>query len=382
MYPSFQQGQITYFTDFAPHQNLRLNYNLYYGQMDLIDYNGDTVQIKPLKTIKSIQVGTDVYFLDVKEGYLRIVIEGDLTLAAHTFFHLAGMQYVAGTSGTDVRGRPSPSDKVYVLASVYVFLDSNRKVVMPSRAYLRRVFPEYKTAIDDYLSTKSVNFFAGNDFVELTKFCNQLRRIPIDTTNRMVVRAHESAYRSLHDSAYRFPSFQDGVVVFQDGRQRSYTAGINYNLISGEMDVIQSGDTTGVRNSNTINTIKLHGITYFKKPEGYLEVILNGSVSLGVRRNILMIHSQALEASSKYANVNAYDGSTANDDVTNFDRMYAIQNQYYLLDSRGKVYIPSSSAFRLLYPSHKKKVDQYIALHQPDFRSEENLKQLISFLAE
>jgi hypothetical protein len=375
MYPSFRQGRITYFTEFTPQQNLLLNYNLYYGQMDLIDSKGDTVRLNPLKTIKSVKIGADVYHLDQKRGYLRIVIEVELTLAAHTLF------YTAATWGTDVRGRPSDYGRRYVLSSVYLFLDAKRRSVKPSRAYLRKVFPEYKTAIDEYLRTRSVDFSVGKDLIELAKFCNHLRRMPIDTMSRMVVRAHERASRTLRDSIYRFPSFQNGVVVYQDGSQRSYMAGLNYNLLSGEMDIIERGDTVSIRNSNSIATLNLDGITYFKKSEGYLEVILNGSISLGVTRTIRMIHSQPLEASSKYVNVNEYDGTTANDDVANFDRMYARQNQYYFLDSRGQVHVPSSSALYRLYPSNKKQIDQYITLHQPDLQNEEDLKKLLSYLA-
>jgi hypothetical protein len=185
----------------------------------------------------------------------------------------------------------------------------------------------------------------------------------------------------LRDSIYRFPAFQDGVVAYQDGRQQSYMAGLNYNLISGEMHVIEKGDTVSIRNANAIATLNLDGTTYFKKPEGYLEVIQNGSISLCVMRAICMIHSQALKASSKYSPGDAYDESTANNDVANFDRMYARQNQYYLVDSRGQVHAPSSSAFYRLHPSNKKQIDRYITLHQPDLENEDDLKKLLSYLA-
>src|SRR5689334_14353110 len=72
-YSQFMPGRVTYVTGFSPEQILRLNYNLYYAQMHMISANGDTVQIKPLKTIKTVQVADDIFYLDAHKGYLRVL---------------------------------------------------------------------------------------------------------------------------------------------------------------------------------------------------------------------------------------------------------------------------------------------------------------------
>ncbi len=54
LYPEFRTGHVTYFTGLQPERDLRLNYNLYYAQMDMIDEHGDTVHISPFQ---NLQVG-------------------------------------------------------------------------------------------------------------------------------------------------------------------------------------------------------------------------------------------------------------------------------------------------------------------------------------
>src|SRR5688572_26029699 len=88
LYPRFLPGRVTYFTDFTPEHQLLLNYNLYYAQMHMISANGDTVQMNPLKMIKTVLVGGDIFYLDEHKGYLRVLVEGDVTLAAKTLLYI------------------------------------------------------------------------------------------------------------------------------------------------------------------------------------------------------------------------------------------------------------------------------------------------------
>ncbi len=60
-FPDFQYGRITWATGFAPVDTFRLNYNLYFAQLDLINAKGDTVQVKPSRELKLVQIGGNIF---------------------------------------------------------------------------------------------------------------------------------------------------------------------------------------------------------------------------------------------------------------------------------------------------------------------------------
>ncbi|MGC3947810.1 MAG: hypothetical protein QM762_25440 [Chryseolinea sp.] len=385
LYPEFRPGSITYFTGFAPERALRLNYNLYYAQIDMIGENGDTVQISPSKTFRSVTIGSDVFLYEPKEGYVRIMIKGDVALAERTYFFLKDMKFVSGSTPNyspldyDVRGRTSNFDRYFVKASTWFFVNRAGTIYPASRTVLKKFFPEYKNAIQDFTRKHDTNFLNESDLIEITQYCNSLRRIPSPGAGGMMVRANERVSQALRDSIYRFSGFQEGIVVYQDGRQSQYTS-LNYNLMAGEMQAIENGDTVGINTNRFVTNVNIDGTTYLRKSEGYIEVLLNGRAMLGVVRTLAMSHSQAIAASSRYAPVEAYDPTTAYLDRVNFDRLFSRKNEYYLIDERGTVFTPTAGTLRRLFPYAKTQLDDYMRLHQPDLQNEEDLKGVVSYL--
>src|SRR5690348_8783168 len=69
-FPSFENGQITFATGFSPKDQVRMNYNLYYMQMDYISAQGDTLQMKPSKEFKLITLRDHLFLYDDKLGYM------------------------------------------------------------------------------------------------------------------------------------------------------------------------------------------------------------------------------------------------------------------------------------------------------------------------
>lgn len=73
-----------------------------------------------------------------------------------------------------------------------------------------------------------------------------------------------SQHLKVRKDLYRFPKFEHGVVVYNDGQQKRYGAALNYNLLSAEMEVIENDDTTKIRNSGSVAKVNIDGTTYFK----------------------------------------------------------------------------------------------------------------------
>lgn len=386
-YPQFGPGRITFFTGFTPAGDVQLNYNLYYGQMDMINAEGDTVSIKPLKTIKSVEVNDDLYYLDEKRGYLRVMISGDVTLVARTMLYLTEMAYVSGSIGqqagehygTDVRGRPTVFDKTYILGSAFFFLDNNGKPIVANKTHLFRTFPEYRDRIEDFIRTESIEFQNEEDLKKVTAFCNSLRQLSPAGSGGLIVPALARASHTLRDSIYRFPEFLEGVVVYKDRVKAQHESLLNYNLLTGEMDMIENGDTVALRNSSTVASVNLDGAIYYNSSDGYIELIMAGPVSLGTLTNLIMVRSQSPTSPSKFT-VDATPAS-AEMEVASFARMYARQNRYFLIDTKEHAFPASASSFYRFYPVFRKELDQYIAEKMPDFSKENDLKMMLTYLA-
>jgi hypothetical protein len=173
---------MTFATGFSPEGTVPMNYNLYFGQVDFINEQGDTLQIKPSQEITIISIGHDRYFYDESVGYLKLLQQGQLSFGRYTLYALEKMEYVSGSNNTnewrvDRRGAMSSSDRYYKKKATYYFIDPNNKVRKPTRHNLRKIFPSKRLVIRNYVNKHAVNFQNESDLRALVTFCNQLMTI-------------------------------------------------------------------------------------------------------------------------------------------------------------------------------------------------------------
>lgn len=385
-FPHFQEGRITFFTGFSPEPTIMLNYNLYYGQMDLIDSNGDTLHVTPPKTLKNVHVGNNLFYFDYQKGYLEAIVHGTVSLGCHNILRLERKEYVSGNAeaegAADVRGTTSVFDRYYRRASTYYFIGSDQRLYFPSKSAILKLFPEFKLLISDYIRDQSIDFKRESDLIKLCRFCNELRRITDDErTASMMVQAKNSARQTLRESIYQFQEFRDATVVYLDGRQSTFV--LNYDMLAGDMKILDpKGDTVKLKNRLTVATINIDGVLYYSNDkEGFIESLLNGPISLGVNRRIRMVNSQSLESASASTAVPSDGPATSSQDIANVDRLFAKQSRYFFIDKDQHVNDATPSSLYKLYPSSKKEIDNYIATYNTDFKNEEALKALTSYLS-
>jgi hypothetical protein len=178
-YPDFLPGRMTFATGFSPEGTVLLNYNLYYGQIDLINQQGDTLQVKPSREIKIIEIGEDRYFYDERFGYLEIIQEGQLSLARQTLYATEKVEYVSGAVqdggwGVDRRGTISNSDRYYMKRSTYYFIDPKNQVRKATRHDLKKILPSKRKAIRHYVDDQAVDFQKESDLRTLATYFSQL----------------------------------------------------------------------------------------------------------------------------------------------------------------------------------------------------------------
>ncbi|HTE30302.1 MAG TPA: hypothetical protein VK666_08005 [Chryseolinea sp.] len=176
-FPTFQEGKITFMTGFSPEQDLKLNYNLYFGQMDFINSKGDTLQIKPAPTIKLVNIGKHWFLYDPKKGYIELLVQSQVALGVLTVMRTERMDYVSGTippgQSADIRSLPSVYDRYYSVRETYYLIDNKNRLFKAMQSTLVKLFPVKRAAIKAYISTHHTDFTKRADLIELLAFCHQ-----------------------------------------------------------------------------------------------------------------------------------------------------------------------------------------------------------------
>lgn len=171
-FPSFEYGRVTFATSFSPDEQLRFNYNLFSGQMDMINSNGDTVQINQIKELKFISIADHLFFHSYKVGYLEIlhqstVLLGVLNLLVDAYPPIGGSTYLQGIKGLR-------SDRYFKNQAFYYFIETDIKIHKATPSSVRKVFHDHKKAVKAYLNENKIDFEREDDLIKLLTFCNRL----------------------------------------------------------------------------------------------------------------------------------------------------------------------------------------------------------------
>jgi len=171
-FPSFEYGRVTFATSFSPDEQLRFNYNLFTGQMDMINSNGDTVQIKQIKELKFISIADRLFFHSYKVGYLEILHQSTVLLGVLNL--LIDAYPAAGTHPYLQRTRGPKSDLYFKNQSSYYFIETDTKLHKATPSSIRKLFHDHKKAVNAYLNENKIDFEREDDLIKLLTFCNQL----------------------------------------------------------------------------------------------------------------------------------------------------------------------------------------------------------------
>ena len=179
------------------------------------------------------------------------------------------------------------------------------------------------------------------------------------------------------DSIYRFPSFEPGRITLATRYSPDEEVRFNYNLYYMQMDYIASnGDTLQIKPSREIKLITIGAHQFYHHYRiGYLEILLQKSISLGVL-NFLNTEDTRIESGNK---VLSYDKVDARGGPSNYDRYYRKFAKYYFLDLQNEPYKASKHAILKLFNNHRKPIKAYIAQHNVAFNNKQNLIMLLNF---
>ncbi len=186
MFPSFEEGQVTLATGYLAKGQVRMNYNLYHMQMDYINSQGDTLQIKPSEELKLIAINHHLFLHDIKFGYIEIIMQLPVALGAKYMMQTGYIDYPPGglyrKEGSapffheDQRGAANSLDRYYVKECDYFFIGKDNRAYKATFASASKLFREHKKAVRSYINEHEVDFENREHLTNLLTFCNGLNR--------------------------------------------------------------------------------------------------------------------------------------------------------------------------------------------------------------
>ncbi len=189
-YPNFRQGDVHFQN--GTKASARLNYNLLLEEMQFIDITKDTMALADEHLIKQINIGDEDFYYDENSGFVEIMAEySPVKLAIHQKFTTINAEkmgayeqssavssiktYKSYTSGSGQRQNLKlKGDVVLAIESTFYLVDQNNRVYKANKSALRKIFPEQKQAIQDYIKEEAIDFGDEEDLRKLLQYCNEL----------------------------------------------------------------------------------------------------------------------------------------------------------------------------------------------------------------
>jgi hypothetical protein len=181
------------------------------------------------------------------------------------------------------------------------------------------------------------------------------------------------------DSVYRFDSFQTGKLIMANGFVPSHRPMLNYNLMIEAMDIKQpTGEIVTMRRSPTIVAVYVGDTKFVYNPSfGFLEIILDGKVSVGKRTYMKSIY--------ELSNGNRYEQHASTDirlSLAKTTRYYWPEEQYFILSEDSKAFRSGSTVLRHLLPKHKHAIKSFAKKNHIDYKKKDDILKIVAYANE
>jgi len=186
-FSSFENGQLMFDTGFSPKEQVKMNYNLYYMQMDFISASGDTLQMKPSKEFKLITLNKHLFIYDTKIGYIEVIQQLPVALGRRSMMIVKHIDYPPGGNPRNVgftpfgdqdqRGAAIGLDRYYQNGGDYFFIDKNSSAYKASSSAILKLFSGHKKTVKTYIDKHDLDFENVDQLTDLLVFCNELNEV-------------------------------------------------------------------------------------------------------------------------------------------------------------------------------------------------------------
>jgi len=184
-YPQFVQGLVI-FKDGTSAPG-RLNYNRLIAELQFIDPKGDTLSLANEQMIRTAFIGSDTFYYS--DGYVRQIAGGSRVkmgerIAFKEFIQKPGAYGLSSaTTATNnlsvLINRRSvdlnvSQELVLVKNTNYLIGDKFNAFVVADKSVILKMFPDNRSAIEDFIEKNKISFIKPDHMVQLGKFLDTL----------------------------------------------------------------------------------------------------------------------------------------------------------------------------------------------------------------
>jgi hypothetical protein len=188
---------------------------------------------------------------------------------------------------------------------------------------------------------------------------------------------------------YRYPEFIQGKVMFKND---NYTVTkLNYSILQGEMQFIQSRDTLAIVNTKDINYVQIMLDTFYYD-NGYLEVLAGHYPVIMAVKQYMKLSDRVKEgaygtrsstsAIQSYSSIYDAGGSRNYNLILQEDLLFSRNTVYYIGNNKNGFLPYTKSNVLKLFPLYRSTIVGYLKKNAVDFKLKEDLLQLTKFLQE
>ncbi|WP_353718435.1 hypothetical protein [Dyadobacter sp. 676] len=173
----------------------RFNYNYIGGHVLFVDAKLDTLEIIDKAILKNITVGEKSYRFDKRFGYSEVIGTferaslGKREVLASIGTEKGGPYGISYTASSVTTYRSYSSDQaattkklntnaegIFTYRTTYFLIDNNNRFYIPAPGSIKKLYPAYKSRIDQYLRKNPVDFGKEEDLKRLLVHCDQLSK--------------------------------------------------------------------------------------------------------------------------------------------------------------------------------------------------------------
>ena len=186
---------------------------------------------------------------------------------------------------------------------------------------------------------------------------------------------------------YLYPNFTEGKGYFKSGR--SIPLLLNLNVLSGEIEFLQSKDTLIIAKKEEINSIVVAKDTFYYR-DAYLQKIRNGPVSVYLKRKLVIkdIRKQGgMGPENRSSSVDSYSSLLYNFgklsvNLVIAEDMVVQKTLEYFFSTDGIEFVPFTRKNILrVVPRKENEIKYYIKTHDIDFQAGDDLLKLADFVS-
>lgn len=349
-----------------------MNYNIFLETIDTKDSLGVVRRLGKFPEMKFIWIGDHKFYNHPGFGYLEIIVDGTISVAAKTLMAVGiETRYgVHSAMGVDYRTSAEPETRVYFPVEILYIVDLEDRVHRIGSLLLPSLLPRMKYKIRAFAEANKIDYRNENDILKIVKFCNDNYVAPdkenvIHNTLRVPINTalENSIWR---DSIYRLSQFDDALIRYMEGPVDG-SRRLNFDFTTGWFKTINyKGDTIPLTAPRKLVTVNIDGVIFMNDGvEGPMEILKQGVVSLGIKKRIVPNDEFTVKQAGE-----AYSISR--------EKVYEIERSYFFI-KKNRAFPATPRMLITLFPKYKQNITEYILTNNPDFDSREDIVKLLAY---